>query len=379
MYSFDTLPVHPSPEPFESLTSYLVRLAEANNIRYMSDLMAVIFPKRNVYKQGFFRDFPPRSFGDLPKVALCPEAQLQATTFYYLNEKFGMVDCGNRASVFLAESLSPHLRYCPLCLAIQPRPYYSLLWRFKILPGCITHGTRLAEVCSQCRNPIPLCKLRPPLVTCALCCTRLDTSPIQPMTSPEWLRAYGYQIDLEFFLGPECSLHASTAHPTQNINQHPSTLARMRRRAINWEVGRLRRQIEHTVGYQKLTTTHHSFALFCLGAEVLGISLRDLWQQFTHESIPEQRTSAPDLADHWSLRRSIESQQSSHPTPQTEGSSSAAPHELEIFQRVQSAKLLLQSKMQPVTLNSIAVLVQISPKRLRKYAAVRAILRDVLE
>jgi hypothetical protein len=199
------------------------------------------------------------------------------------------------------------------------------------------------------------------------------------MTSQEWLRAYGYQIDLEFLLGPECSLHASTAHPTQDINPHPSTLARMRRHAIYSEVVRLHRQIKHTAGYQKLTTTHYSFALFCLGAEVLGISLRDLWQQFTHEAITEQRTSAPDLADHWSLRRSVESQQPSQLTPQTKGSSPTAPHELEILQRVQSAKILLQSKMQPVTLNSIAVLVQVSPKRLRKYAAVRAILRDVLE
>ena len=30
-YYFDTLPIHPPPERLESLTSYLIRLAEAND------------------------------------------------------------------------------------------------------------------------------------------------------------------------------------------------------------------------------------------------------------------------------------------------------------------------------------------------------------
>ena len=38
-YFFDTLPVHPQPEQLESFTSYLTRLAEANGIQLVSQLL----------------------------------------------------------------------------------------------------------------------------------------------------------------------------------------------------------------------------------------------------------------------------------------------------------------------------------------------------
>ena len=41
---FDVLPVHPQPLPLESLTSYLMRLAEANHITSMTGLSAICFP-----------------------------------------------------------------------------------------------------------------------------------------------------------------------------------------------------------------------------------------------------------------------------------------------------------------------------------------------
>jgi hypothetical protein len=36
------LPLHPPPEPFESMTSYLIRLAEANGLRSMDEFVGLL-------------------------------------------------------------------------------------------------------------------------------------------------------------------------------------------------------------------------------------------------------------------------------------------------------------------------------------------------
>ena len=90
VYYFDVLPSHPQPEPLESLTSYLARLAVANQLRSMWQLLTLCFPndvrpRLNIHN----RDFPPVSFGTLPIVAQCSEADLLAMTFGHLGQKFG--------------------------------------------------------------------------------------------------------------------------------------------------------------------------------------------------------------------------------------------------------------------------------------------------
>src|SRR5207244_3700592 len=66
-------------------------------------------------------------------------------------------------------SLAPSFLYCPLCLAEHPPAYYSLLWRFLALPGCIEHGVRFLDQCSHCGSPLPLLRLTPQLTTCPTC------------------------------------------------------------------------------------------------------------------------------------------------------------------------------------------------------------------
>ena len=43
---FEVLPIHPRPQPMETLTSYLTRLAEANGIPNICRLQPIIFPDR---------------------------------------------------------------------------------------------------------------------------------------------------------------------------------------------------------------------------------------------------------------------------------------------------------------------------------------------
>lgn len=368
-YIFNTLPAHPCPEPMESLTSYLLRVAEANGIRSINDLLITFFPKRHVYKHKLFTDYCPPSLEYLSQATVCTEEQLIGTTLYYFSKKFGLKNTASALGSFLSLSLSPNLRYCPQCLATQSFRYYSLLWRFNILSGCIIHGNRLADVCGHCHKPIPWSKLRPPLDICSLCHENLSKSPLEPMTSREWLAAYGCHFDLEFLLGAE---NLSLDPPLGMEHHHRMAQISQRRSSMTLWLRRVRKEIELPMNYQQSHT--RTFTLFCTYAEMLDISLRDLWKQITNEPLPNPIIPAPDLENHWYLLRSLERQQ----TSQTVETQPVVQGELEIVERVKLAKELLQSKGQPVTLDSIAVIVQISPKHLRQYPAVKAILYDVM-
>ena len=55
LHYFDTLPLHSSPRPLESFTSYLTRIAEANGISHLSGLNAFFADYSHISK---FRRLP---------------------------------------------------------------------------------------------------------------------------------------------------------------------------------------------------------------------------------------------------------------------------------------------------------------------------------
>ena len=105
-FHFDVLPLHPQPEPWESLTSYLMRLAEANAFTRPCDLGHRLFPGRNPYAVRSISDHVPVTFGSLPRQACCTETQLLATTFYHLGRKFGRPPRGNSMCNFLSGTIA---------------------------------------------------------------------------------------------------------------------------------------------------------------------------------------------------------------------------------------------------------------------------------
>ncbi len=64
---FDVLPYHPHPKPFESLTSYLLRLAQGNGLKWLRGVVSISFPEPNSVQRTFFQsDYSPISWGLLP-------------------------------------------------------------------------------------------------------------------------------------------------------------------------------------------------------------------------------------------------------------------------------------------------------------------------
>jgi hypothetical protein len=112
-YSFDVLPLHPQPQPLETLTSYLARLAQANGLFTIPSVAKVCFPSIDIKVVRNFNDYPPVSLDKLPIAANCPTKKLYATSFAPIVETFGRSIHPHAASRFLGGTIARYLRYCP--------------------------------------------------------------------------------------------------------------------------------------------------------------------------------------------------------------------------------------------------------------------------
>jgi transcriptional regulator with XRE-family HTH domain len=198
---FEVLPIHPPPQPMESMTSYLTRLAQANGIPNICRLQPIIFPDRKADSLRGMKDLSPRSFDSLLVAALCAEADLLATTFYYLIRKFERPTNSTTVTSFLLGHLAPKLRYCPLCLQTD-LPYYILPWRFTILAGCPQHGCLLLDRCSYCDAEIPFLTVSLKMNQCPKCGISLSAGQVAPMDMLQKQQAQKRYRDLVFLLTP---------------------------------------------------------------------------------------------------------------------------------------------------------------------------------
>jgi transcriptional regulator with XRE-family HTH domain len=197
---FDALPLHPQPQPLESLASYLIRLAEANGILAIYRLRPVLFPHCPTDSIQSLQVLP--EIGDLlPRATLCPETTLQATTFYPLSARFGRFTISRNVICFLQGQLAPQLRYCPRCLQTD-LPHYVLPWRFNLLAGCPQHGCRLLDRCSSCGSVIPLLPTLLKMNRCPQCGMALSTCRVEPLDDLQLHQAQTRYRDLAFLLSP---------------------------------------------------------------------------------------------------------------------------------------------------------------------------------
>lgn len=195
----DALPPHPQPEPLESLSCYIMRVAEANGvteIRTLYKLMGI-----HINKAEQFSDFPHQFFGEVSLRTACPEPHLLATTLYYAGKKFGRSVQPNALSRFFQGCLGEHLRYCPSCLAKST--YYPLTWRFLTLAGCNAHHCRLLDRCGHYGGYIPLFTIPARLGICPHCESALRNCQAEMLSQQERAVVHRRTIDLEYLLSPQ--------------------------------------------------------------------------------------------------------------------------------------------------------------------------------
>jgi hypothetical protein len=186
MYHFDTLPIHFSPKPFETLTSYLSRLARGNGLSSRKDLSFFLLDERDY--SHFFRkmtDLPPLFVDRLAVVTAQERLTILRTTFYPVAVALGRPAQPQPLSRFLKGAVGNHLRFCPHCL--KEDRHYQLQWRFRLLKVCPVHGCLLYETCPCCGAEIPFLPEDLELGWCPSC--GCDLAEIQPASaeSSEWV------------------------------------------------------------------------------------------------------------------------------------------------------------------------------------------------
>lgn len=279
-YYFDTLPLHPQPEPLESLTSFLARLAEPNHFYGPQAFLDNFWRKlSNAADQA---DYPPISFGRLPDVAACEETSLWRTTFYHLGKKFHCSNNRGAIAHFLIGSLSQDLRYCPKC--IEEHGYYFLPWRFLCLSGCAEHGCRLLDRCGHCGQVIPLFMTPLKIGSCPRCKGSLRTCRVEQLPQREGAFEQTRFGDLAFLLTPH-PCEESTPHLLAVLGRQFAQLRKQKRlRQVDVD-SQLRSpsdmalHIEHGIIRRNTSLPHlrHSFQRYLKYADLLGVSFFDLF------------------------------------------------------------------------------------------------------
>lgn len=144
--------------PFESIFSYLLRLANKNYISLLEILgLCNIAKSRLKMKSIYFINHCPTgtiSIQTLSGLIGLPCDKILDMSFYNLLKKF---ECNDRInnSMILVGLLHREYHYCPRCLSECP-PHHQLLWSINIIEICHKHNMRLKKECIHCNQVIQL-------------------------------------------------------------------------------------------------------------------------------------------------------------------------------------------------------------------------------
>jgi hypothetical protein len=355
---FEVLPLHPEPTNFESLTSYLTRIAQANAISHplaFSKIFGV-----TVGELIRLPDYPLLSIGTIAVLTMCVKERLMASTLFHLGRKFGHVRSASVStlSTFLRSSLCSSLRYCPLCLA--DGLYYSLKWRFLPLTGCSLHGCRLLDRCGHCGGPMPLFALPAKSGVCPSCGGDLRSCFAPLLAERERQRLHDRNADGEYLLSPQpCEQDDDTIKRVGGIF---AALRRERRMSV-WQVadGTSIPLYEVMKIERGDVGQHTSFDGYVYYADFLGVTLRDLFRLSSVQGV-DVTTSALGTLD----------------TGLPEQQSLLQKQEHIVFEHLQEVTRSIIALGERVSLQSISGHLRMPLKIVRSYASIEAV-RDLLQ
>lgn len=155
-------PIHPPPYDDELLSSWLVRLAQANAIG-IHDFCAIAWPGLNVLRRDLDRGLPDMVLRDLATRARLSLARVRATTLAswegHLVDHWDLTTGKVPWVLPLARGRRARggLQFCPDCLREGRHLYFRRSWRLAWVTLCLRHGGRpLNDVCCACKEPVSL-------------------------------------------------------------------------------------------------------------------------------------------------------------------------------------------------------------------------------
>ena len=176
-----------------------------------------------------------------------------------------------------------------MCLAEREIPYYSLVWRFCMVVGCLERCCKLLDRCGPCKRPIPFLAAPLKIGVCPSCGWNLRTCSAEPV-SDEVLRVMQDGIHvLEFLLAP----HSCEVDSSENARRIGRQFALIRR-AKQVTAIQVSRCIGSTLtvveGIERgdLERRGATFQSYLKYANYLGVPLRDVFDSMLQEWLDEQ-------------------------------------------------------------------------------------------
>lgn len=296
-WPFDVWPAHPAPEPGECLTSYLLRLAEANGGARVWDLVQDAFPTRtHVEHLRVLRwEYPVDAWGRLPLRAQRTPAELERLTVLPWVAKFRLPlpigAPGNRSPASVVSGvIAPGLQVCPCCLA--ERPLVPLLWRLVAVEACLVHGCWLQARCPGCAQPLPVIRAAQRPGCCGRCGADLRAAPVVPADPAALARQQRRQVALTWLLDPGVTLVPAVAGTlAASLPQRVGARLQAVRMQAGWSVAALAQQLAvppTTIGELERGQRAAAVPLYLAYLETLDLT----WP--TVAALPMPETSAPD-------------------------------------------------------------------------------------
>jgi transcriptional regulator with XRE-family HTH domain len=245
LWYFDVLPCRLVPYDDECLSSYLLRLAEANGHICFKDFAFQLFPTwRSCVQIQILRwEFPVDNWAEVPRYTQLSVTELERMTLWPWVAKFRqppMRAPGQPASpgAYLKGIVEPDLRVCPLCL--QEQPYVRLMWRLAPVQACLRHGCQLQRHCHVCYQKLTAIGWQHRHLRCASCGADLAALPVTAAPADTLALEAQQQPDFQYLLDPAMTL-------VRGVNLSGPVMLEQLPEAIGMKLRYLRQQTGHSL------------------------------------------------------------------------------------------------------------------------------------
>ncbi len=156
-------PAHPKPLPDELLSSWIVRIAEANGVRLYTLGLGLFGDRLTPWHRDVDRLAPKWLLK-----AVCAKTGTNywdayhatltgyRTHLYPRRQTSGQLRWILPISVFGLDRRGFGQQFCSHCLKEDPQPYFRRVWRVGFYTFCPTHVCMLQDACHECGSPVIL-------------------------------------------------------------------------------------------------------------------------------------------------------------------------------------------------------------------------------
>lgn len=154
-------PAHPKPMPDELLSSWIVRIAQANGLKLQTFCDRAFGNEHQLWNRDIDRLAPPWLLSTLARRTGTSLPAIRRTTLdcyigrlYRRKQQAGQLRWILPVGVYHRTRIRHGMQFCPQCLLEDAQPYFRTVWRVAALTYCAKHQLRLYDRCPACDAPV---------------------------------------------------------------------------------------------------------------------------------------------------------------------------------------------------------------------------------